>query len=142
MKKVLLTLLAVLLIVGALGAAGMAGYRYGYSQGILSTSSRESDSGVPGFGLNPHGMMPMHNFGNERGLGRGDFGPMGRGGMGFGLFSPFRVLLPLVFWGLVIWAIYMLIMRSGWRLTKSEPAPVAATAVEAPVVSPSENKEP
>lgn len=125
MKKVLLTLLAVILIVGALGAAGFAGYQYGYRQGALSASNSDSDSVVPRFGVNPHG-MPMHNFGFDRGFGRGDFGMMGRGGMGFGLFGPLRLLLSIAFWGLVLWAIYTLITRSGWRLTRTQPAPVVA----------------
>lgn len=120
MKKVLLTLLVVILILGALGAAGFAGYRYGYSQGLLATSNGEPLFVTPGF--NPY-RMPYHHFGFERGFDRGNFGMMGRGGMGFGFFGPLLFLVQLAFWALVIWAIYALITRSGWRLTKTEPAP-------------------
>ncbi len=142
MKKVFLTLLAIVLIVGALGAAGFAGYQYGFRQGALSASKNDSNAVVPGFGFNPHG-MPMHNFGFDRGFERG-FGPggsqmMGRGGMGFGFFSPIIFLARIAFWVLVIWAIYMLINRSGWRLTKTQTAPVAVTP--APVDAPDEKKE-
>lgn len=141
MKKVLLTLLAVVLVLGALGAAGMVGYRYGYSQGVSTASNSDTDSVVPRFGVNPHG-MPMHNFGFERGFGRSDFGMMGRGGMGFGFFSPLMFLVRIAFWALVIWAVYMLITRSGWRLTKTQPAPVVSQApAEVPVEPPAENKE-
>lgn len=124
MKKVLLTLLAVVLILGALGAAGMAGYRYGYYQGALSTSDADTPSFVPGFGYGPQ-RMPMHPFGFARGYGFDrDFGPggfhmMDPGGWGFGFFSPLLFLVRLAFWGLVIWAIYMLVTRSGWRLTRT-----------------------
>ena len=142
MKKVLLTLLVLVVVVGALGAAGFAGYQYGYRQGAaLAVSNGDADSLVPRFGMNPHG-MPMHNFGFDRGFGRGDFGMMGRGGIGFGLFTPLRLLLPIAFWALVIWAVYTLVMRSGWRLTRTEPAPVATTPVETPAEPPAENKEP
>lgn len=141
MKKVLLTLLAVVLVLGALGAAGMVGYRYGYSQGASFASSSDTESLVPRFGVNPHG-MPMHNFGFERGFGRGDFGMMGRGGMGFGFFNPLMFLARIAFWALVIWAVYMLITRSGWRIIKTQPAPAAAQApLEAAVEPPAENKE-
>lgn len=140
MKKVLLTLLAVFLILGALGAAGFAGYRYGYYQGALSATNGETPSIVPGFGYGPL-RMPMHEFGFERGFGPGrgfdrGFGMMPGGVLGFGFFGPLLLLARLAFWGLVIWAIYMLITRSGWRLTRTarpvetQPAPVETDAKE------------
>jgi hypothetical protein len=115
MKNVLLTLLAVILILGALGAAGFAGYRYGYYQGALSTTNTEGPAILPGFGYGPH-RMPMHDFGFDRG-----FGLMPGGMLGFGFFGPLQLLARLAFWGLVIWAIYMLIARSGWRLARTTP---------------------
>jgi len=139
MKKVLLTLLAVVLIVGALGAVGMTGYRYGYSQGVSSLSNGDPNSAIPRFSVNPHG-MPMHNFGFDRGFGRGEFGMMRRGGMDFGFFSPLRFLLHIALWGLVIWALYTLITRSGWRLTRTQPAPTAAATPD-PAEPPAESKE-
>jgi hypothetical protein len=125
MKKVLLTLLAVIVIVGALGAAGMVGYRYGYYQGALNTTDGETPAFVPGFGDGPQ-RMPMHPFGFERdfGPGRGfdrDFGMMPGGMRGFGFFAPLVFLVRIAFWALLIWAAYMLVTRSGWRLTRTSP---------------------
>jgi hypothetical protein len=130
MKKVLITLLAVVVIVAGLGAAGFAGYRYGYTQGVQSVADGDPQLNLPGFAFGPN-RMPMHdggfdrNFGPERGFGRGfDMHPGGR--MGFGLFGPLLFLLQLAFWAFVIWAIYTLFTRSGWRLTRTaqtvEPA--------------------
>jgi len=135
MKKVLLSLLVIILALGLLGAAGYAGYRYGFTQGMITASNAASGNGQsvsPWFGMNPRG-MPMHNFGNQRGFDRNGFGMMGRGGFGFGFFPLFGLLLRLLFWGLIIAGIVWLITRSGWRLTRA--APVAAVPVSpAPVV--------
>lgn len=135
MKKVLLTLLAVILVLGALGAAGMTGYRYGYSQGVVSASDSDAQSAVPRFGFGPQ-RMPMHEFGFDRGFEfqRG-FGPggspmMGRGGIGFGFFPPFLFLVRIAFWALVIWAVYMLATRSGWRLTRTTQTQSAPAETE------------
>ena len=115
MKRVLLSLLAVVLILGALGAAGFAGYQFGYRQGALTSNG--NDQVFPRGGNFGPGEMPMRNFGFDRGFG-GGFGMMHRG-IGFGFFSPFLFLARIAFWALVIWAIYMLAARSGWRLTKT-----------------------
>jgi hypothetical protein len=134
MRKVLFTLLAVVLILGALGAAGLTGYRYGYAQGVSATSDGKIQPLAPGFGwVAPR--MPMHNFGFDRDFGPGGFHMMGHGGMGFGFLWPLMFLLRIGFWVLVIWAIYMLVVRSGWRLTKTPPA------VETPPPSNTENTE-
>src|SRR5512133_42392 len=135
MKKILLSLLAVVLIVGLLGAAGFAGYQFGYRQGALSTSNGNAQvSPLPGNNRNngPNG-MPMHNFGFGRGFGMRGFGIIRHGGMmGFGFFSPLMFLLRILFWALVIWVIYLLITRSGWRLTRQttevHPVPVPPAA--------------
>lgn len=131
MKKVLLTLLAVVVIAAGLGAAGFAGYRFGYAQGQQSASNADVQPILPGFAFGPN-RMPMHghgfdrNFGPDRGLDRG-FQMMPGGRMGFGLFGPLLFLLQLGFWTFVIWAIYTLVTRSGWRLTRTtqpvEPPP-------------------
>jgi hypothetical protein len=131
MKRLLLGLLTVVVILAALGAAGFAGYRYGFNQGALSTSNGGTGQVVPGFGFDPH-HMPMHNFGNDEFNRRFSGGPgfnMMHRGMSFGFFSPLMFLLRIAFWGLVIWALYTLVARSGWRLTKTAPAsPVVETA--------------
>lgn len=135
MKKVLLTLLVVIVAVGALGAAGMTGYRFGYAQGLSAGSDGEVQMMPRGFGMGPQ-RMPLHNFAFDREFGRGGF-PMGRGGMGFGFFAPLWFLLQLAFWGLVIYAIYNLIARSGWRLTRttttSAVPPATTTTTETEV---------
>lgn len=61
----------------------------------------------------------MHEFGFQGGFDHGGFGMMGRG---FGFFPWFGLLMRLLFWGLIVWAIYMLATRSGWRLTRTTPA--------------------
>src|SRR5215203_6388000 len=140
MKKFLLGLLTVVLILAALGAAGFAGYHYGFNQGAVSASNGDTRQIVPGFGFGPQ-RMPMHNFGNDA-FDRGQGGPgfnMRHRGMGFGMFAPLMFLLRIAFWGLVIWALYTLVARSGWRLTKTAST---STVVEtAPSDSNVENKE-
>jgi hypothetical protein len=138
MKKFLLGLLAVVFILGVLSAVGFAGYRYGLNQAEFSAADRDTPQTAPGFG--PH-RMPMHNFGNDefqRGFGSPGF-PMMRHGRGFGFFAPLMFLVRLAFWGFVIWAVYMLVLRSGWRLTRTVPA--APVVEPAPSDSNVENKE-
>ena len=130
MRRILLGVLVVILILGALGAAGFTGYQYGYHQGAL-VSSRGITQLPPGHpDIGPGGMF---RNGPEFHHGFGGFGMMNRG-MGFGFFSPLFLLLRLAFWALVIWALYMLITRSGWRLTRDttttttvNPVPPAET---------------
>jgi hypothetical protein len=141
MKRFLLSLLAIVLIAGVLGAAGFAGYQYGFRQGALSTSNGNPQV-TPFSGNNgPHGMMPGHNFGFGYGhqFGPRGFGMMMRPGgmMGFGFFGPLMFLLRIAFWALVIWAIYMLITRSGWRLTR-QPTGTAPASAPPASVTPSE----
>lgn len=127
MKKVFLTLLAVIITVGVLAGVGFAGYRLGYQQGAQSRSDANVTFVHP-FLLEPKD-MPMHNFGRglDRNVERG-FGPQGfgmRGGMGF--FPPFMFLGRILFWGLIIWFAYWLFTRSGWQLTR-KPQPVAESS--------------
>lgn len=138
MRKVLLTLLVVVLIFAGLAAAGLAGYRYGYAQGVVASSDDSAQQILPGFGYGMH-RMPMHGFGLDRGFHRG-FGMMQGGGMmGFGFFGPLFFLARIAFWGLVIWAIYMLVAHSGWRLTRTaqtvetQPAATQTTTTETEV---------
>jgi len=114
MKKVLLTLLAVIVIVGALAGAGFAGYRMGYANGATGSGN------APAFGfyhMNPN-RMPMHRFDNDLGPRMMPYGysMMGRGGFGF--FSPLHFIWNLAVLGLVIWFVYWLFTKSGWRIVK------------------------
>jgi hypothetical protein len=116
MKKVLLILLVLVLALGVLGAAGYAGYRYGFSQGVQYVSDGDTPFFMHRFGFGEM-RRPMHEFGFQRGFDRDGVGLFGRG-FGFGFFSPLLFLARIAFWALVIWAIYMLVARSGWRLTR------------------------
>src|SRR6266508_1298032 len=119
MKKVLLTLLAVVLVLGLFAATGYAGYRFGYMQGAQTTAN----SGGSGPGLRPFDNfgprgMPGRNFGF--GFGRGFH--RGLGGfpmMGFGFFGPLMFLGRIIVFALIIWFIYWLFTRSGWHLTRA-----------------------
>jgi hypothetical protein len=120
MKRVLLLLLAVLLLLGSLGAAGLVGYRIGLHQGIQVSANGDGPFVMPhgfGFSMGPQ-RMPLHHFEFHRGMGPGAFGRVDRG---FGFFPGVGFLLRLLFWGLVIWAVYLLATRSGWRLTRTTP---------------------
>jgi hypothetical protein len=152
MKKVLLSLLVIVIALGLLGAAGYAGYRYGFIQGMVAASVRNNTGsgsgptvrpGGPGFGMMQPGMPMMHNFGSQRGFDRGGFGMMGRGGFGFRFFPLLGMLVWLFFLGLIGAGIYWLVSRSGWRLTRTAPV-VAAPVPPAPVVEtspPASNEE-
>ena len=145
MKKVLLTLLTVVVVLGLFAATGYAGYRFGYMRGAQITAK----AGIPGNAPNPqlrpfgnsdrHG-MPFRNFGNDfgRGLPRG-FGMRGFPmlGMGFGLFGLFGFIIRIAVFGLILWFIYWLFTRSGWRLTRTAPV----TQPSAPIPSETEVKE-
>ena len=126
MKKVLLTLLAVILILGALGAAGFAGFQYGYRQGALSAADGNAQVAPFDRNFGPQGMMPGHTFGFGREFGPHGFGMMNHG-MGFGFFAPFLFLARIAFWALIIWALYMLVTRSGWRMTRTTQTQTTTT---------------
>src|SRR5687767_12953332 len=88
MKRILLTLLAIIVGLGLFAATGYAGYRFGYAQGVQATANEDAPlprlSPFEDFG--PRG-MPRHDFGFDRGFGRDRF-PM----MGFGFCSPLLFL--------------------------------------------------
>jgi hypothetical protein len=136
MKKVLLTLLALVVVVGVLAGAGFAGYRIGYRQGVLATTNADTTVRpfVPGNDLNLR-RMPMHEFGQGMNRFHPGFGPGGVRmmpfGRGFGFFfSPIRLLIQLAFLGFIIWLVYKLL--TGWRLS------LTRTAVESPRVEPAQ----
>ncbi|HSO12864.1 MAG TPA: hypothetical protein VLT51_10860 [Anaerolineales bacterium] len=117
MKKFLLTLLTVIVIVGALAGAGFTGYRIGYNQAATSSDN------VPFFGpfgrVHPN-LMPLHGFGRDFGPGFNSYRSpmMGRGGFGISVFSPFHFLWNAVVLALVIWFVYWLFTKSGWHITR------------------------
>jgi hypothetical protein len=123
MKKVLLTLLIIVVVLGLFATAGYAGYRIGYMRGAQITANGD----VPNPQLRPFDNFDrrdMPHFGNEFGRGfRRGFGTPGFPGMGmgFGIFSLFAFLTRIAVFALIIWFIYWLVTRSGWRLTRTVP---------------------
>jgi hypothetical protein len=123
MKKVLLTLLTVVVVLGLFATTGYAGYRFGYMRGAQITAQ----AGAPNPQVRPFDNfdrpeMPGRNFGDDfgRGVQRG-FGMRGfpMMGMGFGFFSLFAFLVRIAVFAVIIWFIYWLFTRSGWRLTRT-----------------------
>ena len=116
MKKILLTLLGVIVILGALAGVGFAGYRIGYNQGAVASGN------APAFGhfqqMDPH-EMPMQRFGDGFGPRSQQFhAPMMMGRGGFRSFSPFHFIWNIVVLGLVIWFVYWLFTKSGWQISR------------------------
>jgi hypothetical protein len=118
MRKVLLTLLVIILVLGLFAATGYAGYRFGYAPGVQATANgddlRPALRPFDDFGPRE---MPGRNFGFERGFPRG-FGPGGFPMMGFGFFPLLMFLGLIALFALIIGFIYWLFTRSGWRLTR------------------------
>ena len=129
MKKVLLTLLTIVVVLGLFAATGYAGYRFGYMRGAQLTAN----GGTPNSQVRPFDNFDrrgMPRFGDDfgRGIQRG-FGMRGvpMMGMGFGFFSLFAFLARIAVFALIIWFIYWLFTQNGWRLTRTvqttEPQP-------------------
>ena len=130
MKRVLLSLLAIVVVLGLFAAAGFTGYRFGYAQGAgVAANGDELRPRVGPFDEIRPNRMPMRDFGFNRGFHR-EFGMRGFPGMGFGFFSPWTLLWRLAVLALIVWFAYWLFTRSGWRLTRTaqttepEPQPV------------------
>jgi uncharacterized membrane protein len=138
MKKVLLSLLAILVVLGLFAAAGYAGYRFGYAQGVQTAVNGNTTRTQPGLrpfnGFGPN-RMPMYRFGFGRDFRRGGF-PM----MGFGFFPPVMFLGGIVVLALVVGFVYWLGTRSGGRLTR-QPVETRQPA-EAPLPTESSSSEP
>jgi hypothetical protein len=117
MKRIGLTLLAVVVVLGLFAAVGYAGYRLGYVQSAQRTVNDQAPELRPFDGLDSRG-MPGHNFGFERGFQRG-FGMLGFPMMGFGFFSLFGLLAHIALLALLLGLAYWLFTRSGWRLART-----------------------
>ena len=92
MKKFLLTLLAVIVVLGVLAGIGLTGYRYGMARGVATSL----DGNAPAFGRgSDFNMRPgvQFEFGMRpylhHGFGLRSFHMQGRGGFGFGFFPFF-----------------------------------------------------
>jgi hypothetical protein len=136
MKKVLLTLLAIVVLIGVLGGVGLAGYHIGYRQGALAIT----DGTIPRFdrlpGFDRDEMPQFHPGMNDRNFNRGvapsHFFMMQRG-EGFGFFSPFQFLWRLAIIGLIIWVGYQLFKGNGWQLSLTRHSTIPPT--EEPVTA-------
>lgn len=146
MKKVMLSIIGAVLVIGLFAGAGFAGYRIGYTHGVQASANGYA----PLFGrferFGPE-RMPMPNFGREfdRGSDRGfphrGFQMMQRG-RGFGMFSPLMFLAHLAIWALVIGLVYMLFTRSGLRLSVTkQPVQDPPATIEPEVKSQNPNSE-
>ena len=133
MKKILLTLLAVVLALGLFAAVGYTGYRLGYANGVQAAAN--PDTARPGPRLfDDFGPRGPRGFGMDREFQRG-FGPGGFAMRGFGFFAPLRFLVQIAVLVLVFGFFYWLFARSGWRLTRTvqttgTPPPPVETEVK------------
>jgi len=143
MKKVLVTLLTIVVVLGLFAAVGFAGYRVGYMQGARAQITPNGNSPAPqlrSFDEFGRRGMPMRDFGFGRGFPRG-FGRMPMMGMGFGMFGLFGLLLRVALFAVVIWFVYWLFTRSGWRLTRTVPLTEPPAPPPAPTPTEIEVKE-
>jgi len=125
MKKVFLALFGVIIVIAVLAGAGFVGYRVGYDQAARASGN---DNIASNWLSENHGRdeMPRFNFGREtnrrlerafdRGFPRGYFRMMPRG-REFGIFSLLRILVHISILVLVLALVYLLFIRSGWRLS-------------------------
>jgi len=124
MKRVLITLLGAILVIGALAGAGFAGYRIGFNQGAQISANGDMPFPARPDHFGPR-EMPSYNFDRDfdRGFNR-DFprriirNPL-RGG-GFGFFGPLMFFGHIAIWGLILLLIYLLFTRSGWTITRTQ----------------------
>jgi hypothetical protein len=145
MKKVLLSLLGIVVALGLLGAAGFAGYRYGFAQGarmsVNANATRPEQPGFRPFDDSGRRVMPSQPFGNgfNRGMRRGFGGfPL----LGFGFFGPLMFLGRILVFALIVWFVYWLFARSGWRLTRAAPVTTAPpVSVTPPPAAPAAENE-
>lgn len=121
MRRILLSLLTIIVVVGLFATIGYAGYRLGYARGAQGAPSIANGDDIPRLrpfdDFGPRG-MPGRDFGFERRFHPG-FGMRVFPRLGFGLFSPLRFLGQILSIGLIAGLVYWLLTRSGWRLTRT-----------------------
>lgn len=125
MKRILLTLLAAVLVIGVLVGAGYAGYQFGFRQGAHIASNGDALQPPfvrgPNFDPEERPAFPLDRGFERRfnrGFQHGGFRIINRGGFGF--FSASMFLGHIALWGLILLLVYLLFTRSGWRLTRTE----------------------
>lgn len=120
MKRILLTVLVIMIGIASFAAIGYSGYRLGYAQGAQAATSADAPQLRP-FDRFGRDEIPGRPFGFDRGLRRGFDGFAGRGSV---FFAPFLWLIALAILGIVGWFAYWLVARSGWRLTRESTTAV------------------
>ena len=150
MKKVLLSIFAVIFFFAVLAGAGFAGYRVGYDQGARASGNNNI---APNWLSENHGRdeVPKFNFGRDtdgrperafdRGFPRGYFRMMPYG-RDFGIFSPLRFLAHIAIWVLILALVYMLFMRSGWRLSLTKQPVQGPPATVEPIETEAKPQDP
>ena len=123
MKRILLTLLAAVLVIGVLAGAGYAGYRFGFRQGARTSSNGDASPFVGRPEINserpPFPLERGFDRDFNRGFPHGGFQIMRhRGGLGF--FSTFMFLGQIAFWGLIFLLVYLLFTRSGFIISRTQ----------------------
>ena len=145
MKRLLLTLLVVVLVLGAIAAVGFTGYRLGYKRGAQSVQALNDELLRPQLGPFDNFRsrdFPRRDFGFDREFHRG-FGMRGFPMRGFGLFGPLMFLGWIVVLGLIVGFLYWLLARSGWHLTRTTQTTVSQeTPSETRVAEVKEEKQP
>ena len=138
MKRLLLTLLVVVLTLGVVAAVGFTGYRLGYQRGARTVQALNDELLRPQLGPFDNFRsrdFPGRDFGFDREFHRG-FGMRGFPIRGFGFFSPLMFLGWLLILALGVGFLYWLLAHSGWRLTRttqttvSQATPAKTTVTE------------
>jgi hypothetical protein len=135
MRRLLLTLLAVVVIAGLFAATGYASFRFGYARGAQNAPATANGDNTPRIRPFDHFERPMRpgrDFGFDREFHR-EFRMHGFPMMGLGFFSPFRFLGQVLLIALIAVLVYWLFTRSGWQLTRTTPtteAPVQPAATD------------
>ena len=125
MKRILLTLLAVIVVLGLFAATGYTRYRMGYAQGVEQKANGEAPAFRPFARMGP-GRMPMQDFGFGRGFDR-EFRAGGFPMLGFGFFPLLGVLWRIAVLVLLVGVGFWLFTRSGWQLTRTQTTPTIET---------------
>jgi len=89
----------------------------------FAQNGNKDKSKNPAAQWNSNGGRVKDRGNNGRGWGAPPFKSRGS------FFRPIFGLVRLIVLGLIIWGIYWLIKKSGWRLTRVEPAPVSVQTV-------------
>src|SRR5688572_28127842 len=153
MKKVLLSLFGMILVIAVLAGTGFAGYRVGYDQAARASGN---DSIAPNWLSENRGRdeMPRFNFDRDtdgrpehafdRGFPRGYFRmmPLMPRGHELGIFSLLWILAHFSILVLVLALVYLLFIRSGWRLSiTKQPVQDPPTTIETEPKPPDPNSE-